>query len=69
MDYYHQQQRNDTEHNHLALNYAVGNSIIAQNANNIRFFSSFTAAVSVGEVDYYLTVDSHPTNFGVQVLI
>lgn len=69
MDYYNQQQRSDTEHNHLALKTAIANSIIAQNANDIRFFSSFTAAVPVGEVDYYLTVGSDPTNSGVQVLI
>lgn len=69
MDYYNQQQRNDAEHNLLALNTAVANSIIAQNANNIRFFSAFTAAVPVGEVDYNLTVGSDPRNLGVQVLI
>jgi hypothetical protein len=69
MDYYNMQQLRELEHNKLALNTAVANSIIGQNSNAIRFFSSFTAAVPVGEVDYYLTVGSDPTNFGVQVLI
>lgn len=69
MDYYNMQQLNETEHNKLSLNTAVANSIIAQNANDIRFFSSFTAAVPVGEVDYHLTVGSDPSNSGVQVLI
>ncbi len=69
MDYYNQQQRNDSEHNKLALNTAVANSIIAQNTKSIRFFSAFTAAIPVGEVDYYLTVGSDPSNAGVHVLI
>ena len=69
MDYYSMQQSSETEHNILSLNTAVANSIIAQNANDIRFFSSFTAAIPVGEVDYHLTVGSDPSNAGVQVLI
>ena len=69
MDYYNMQQSSETEHNILSLNTAVANSIIAQNANDIRFFSSFTAAIPVGEVDYHLTVGSDLSNAGVQVLI
>ncbi len=69
MDYYIPQQRSNAEHNHLSLNTAVANSIIAQNAGDIRFFSSFTAAIPSGEMDYYLSVGSSPTDSGVQVLI
>lgn len=69
MDYYNMQQPSETEHNKLSLNTAVANSIIAQNASDIRFFSSFTVAVPVGDVDYHLTVGSDPSNAGVQVFI
>jgi len=60
MDYYDSEQLSGNEHNILALNTAVANSIISQNAKDISFFSSFTAAVPVGEMDYYLTVESDP---------
>jgi len=69
MDYYNPQQRSNTEHDLLSLNTAVANNIIAQNANDIRFFSAFTAAIPVGDVDYFLYVGSSPTDSGAQVLI
>jgi hypothetical protein len=69
MDYYNMQDRNNTEHNILSLNTAVANNIIARNAGDIRFFSAFTAAIPVGDMDYYLTVGSSPTDLGAQVLI
>lgn len=60
MDYYDSEQLSGNQHNILALNTTVANSIISQNAKDISFFSSFTSAVPVGEMDYYLTVESDP---------
>ena len=69
IDYYNMPRRGDAGHNHLSLNTAVGNSIIALNSGNIRFFSAFTAAIPLEEMDYHLSVGSRPSDQGVLVSI
>lgn len=69
LDYYAPQRASGAEHNYLAMNTAVGNSTISLNSGEIRFFSAFTAAVPVGEVDYHLSVGSRPNGQGVMVSI
>ncbi len=69
MDYFDSKKRSEIEHHKLALNTAVGNRIIAQNARDIRFFSAFTAAVPIGDMDYFLSVGSEPKSRAVLVAI
>lgn len=69
IDYYNMPSGGEAGHNHLSMNTAVGNSIIALNSGDIRFFSAFTLAVPLEEVDYHLSVGSSPSNQGVLVAI
>jgi len=69
IDYYNMPRSGEAGHNHLSMNTAVGNSIITLNSGDIRFFSAFTIAVPLGEVDYHLSVGSSPINQGVLVSI
>ncbi|GGD40333.1 hypothetical protein [Muriicola marianensis] len=67
IDYYDQQNRSPIEHYEISLNTAVANTIISLNRGSIRFFSSFTAAVPIGEMDYFLTVKSKAIENGVRI--
>lgn len=69
IDYYNMPRTDESGHNLLALNTAVGNSIISLNSGDIRFFSAFTAEVPLGEVDYHLSVGSRPSDQGALVSI
>ena len=69
LDYYDTQSRTDEAHLLLSINTAVANSIMGRNARDIRFFSAFSAAVPIDEVDYHMSVGSHPVTSGVTVMI